>query len=655
MDHVIFEWCKRLPPWHVNALKSIVNADALLDPAHPLQATTGGTTGLAVFAGVLPGGKTRLYMSMNQVEYLRYYIAALKLIDPTEDEVDEWMRRCKEEGLEIEWNKEQGLDVLKRLSLPDSGWWFGEEELADVFGNSLSGNGLSELSITGRLVAALWVNSAQAPVLKESQCIPVTIATEADFKRAMKNAASLYQKTIIAYNDTQAGKAATTTNVQPNTAAESTAAIAEVSRLPPARLSLRPEPLFKRAQASYPLSSAYTASKLTNPGAWLSIDFQGWERECGVVLDVGWAGKWFVQSKDGEFVEQTDGGHWIVQEHEGKLNADMVVPAPEDTQTTARVPARVPYVYGGKSEVLPLDTIKEKVRALIRLMRERGAGGPVHVVVHSADRHIASTALLGLDVIPLDDEPGYASVRKRETDKGAAAGAEAGTSEKVVVFDTSILLAAIINANALTAYPPVPDVERSTWSLARLAQVLARAELLQEGAGAGHVEGNSGNHATVKLECFTTMVVAGVESLRPAVADSAPSVATLSNATISVTATETATEITAVEFSQPTEWGLDLRSLADLQHQTLTAAATATATATASETDLQRTSREEIGLRVFTHVTAVQNRVAQEGARIAAAIAPAIAHDVSGRGPHCAGDDQEGQSEGMATDEYTFQ
>lgn len=40
--------------------------------------------------------------------------------------------------------------------------------------------------------------------------------------------------------------------------------------------------------------------------------------------------------------------------------------------------ARIPYMYGQrKSEVLPLEAVKEKVRALIPLMRERGGGGPV--------------------------------------------------------------------------------------------------------------------------------------------------------------------------------------------------------------------------------------------------------------------------------------
>lgn len=71
-------------------------------------------------------------MNLRQIEYLRYYIAALGLIDPTKDEVDQWRRRCEEEGLESTWYREDSLEGLKRLPLPDSKWWTRQEELADV-------------------------------------------------------------------------------------------------------------------------------------------------------------------------------------------------------------------------------------------------------------------------------------------------------------------------------------------------------------------------------------------------------------------------------------------------------------------------------------------------------------------------------------------
>lgn len=78
-------------------------------------------------------------MSLRQVEYLRYYIHTLNLIDPTSQEVEKWMKRCKEEGVEpSDWfagDDGEGLrelDELRRLPLPDSGWWVRQEELVDV-------------------------------------------------------------------------------------------------------------------------------------------------------------------------------------------------------------------------------------------------------------------------------------------------------------------------------------------------------------------------------------------------------------------------------------------------------------------------------------------------------------------------------------------
>lgn len=43
-----------------------------------------------------------------------------------------------------------------------------------------------------------------------------------------------------------------------------------------------------------------------------------------------------------------------------------------------------------------------------------------------------------MDIVPLDDEPGYASVRARATKEEASAKAGAPESEKVVVFVCSL-------------------------------------------------------------------------------------------------------------------------------------------------------------------------------------------------------------------------
>ncbi|KAJ9104585.1 hypothetical protein QFC21_002083 [Naganishia friedmannii] len=661
LSDVIFEWCKPLPPWHVNAIKSLVNAAALLSPAHPLQVApkNGQASGLAVFAGVLPGGKTRLYMSMRQIEYLRYYIAALGLIDPTKDEVDKWRKRCKEEGVETPCHEEVGLERLKRLPLPDSRWWVREEDLVDV--------------------------------------VSVTIATEDDFKRAMKNAASLYRKRK-SLNDIHAVDAtlSAANKEQPISAIGPTE-----NMTPPAFLSQQPELTIKRAQSSYPLSNAYTASSRTNPGAWLSIDFQVWEPEYGVVLDVGWASKWFVPSEDGEWIEKTDGGHWIVQEHEQKLNANMIIPAAEDGRV-ARGHARIPYMYGGKSEVLPLDVIKEQVRALIPLMRKRGTGGPVHLVVHSADRHIASMTLLGLEIVPLRDEPGCASVRQQEQVEHANAQAEsrAGTLGKLVVFDTSVLLAAIADDNTVTAYPPVSPVQTSTWTQGRLAQALVRGGVLRAEKGGDHrVDGNSGNHAAVsvvrhdragilgenlflishipsgicvekvKLECFTTstlfflrarswkgadaasqntVMVTGIERLRPVLAESAPSFTTTSQATVSAAAAD----IVTPARTRSRDWSLDIRALADMQHQTLTAAVIEMGPYKGKNAD-----NDDGGSRMFTAPTANEDHDAREwdyktAAAVAASSHIANPHIQLNTGP--AGQIQEGDDEEVM-DNYTLQ
>lgn len=178
----------------------------------------------------------------------------------------------------------------------------------------------------------------------------MTIATEDEFKRAMKNAASVYQKTKAALlvNHTEAAAAVADADAGPvpddqapsvtiaewmttTTVAEDVVAPAVPAQPAPPHQHPRqrqhhedPESTFDRAEASYPLSDTYTAappssqtSQTNNPGAWLSIDFQVWENEYGVVLDVGWAGKWFVPSAltgddgAGGWVEKTDGGHWM--------------------------------------------------------------------------------------------------------------------------------------------------------------------------------------------------------------------------------------------------------------------------------------------------------------------------------------------------------
>lgn len=66
--------------------------------------------------------------------------------------------------------------------------------------------------------------------------------------------------------------------------------------------------------------------------------------------------------------------------------------------------------------------------------------------------------------------------------------------------DTSTLLAAVANANSLTAYPLVLPIQTSNWSLERLAQVLlGGGDALRGGPGVGLEDGNSGNRAAVSV------------------------------------------------------------------------------------------------------------------------------------------------------------
>jgi hypothetical protein len=48
-------------------------------------------------------------------------------------------------------------------------------------------------------------------------------------------------------------------------------------------------------------------------GCFLTIEFESWELELGVVLDLGWAACWFEQGKgkSAMWEEKLDQGHWV--------------------------------------------------------------------------------------------------------------------------------------------------------------------------------------------------------------------------------------------------------------------------------------------------------------------------------------------------------
>jgi len=76
---VFYEWSRALPECNlheVRTLKAFIAYDAIVDPEHPLAAENGG---LKVYLGTLPNGEKRLMFSSAQIEYIQYWLYAMKL------------------------------------------------------------------------------------------------------------------------------------------------------------------------------------------------------------------------------------------------------------------------------------------------------------------------------------------------------------------------------------------------------------------------------------------------------------------------------------------------------------------------------------------------------------------------------------------------
>ncbi|KAF8663461.1 hypothetical protein AX16_001031 [Volvariella volvacea WC 439] len=73
-----FEWHKVLPnPEDGRHLKAILSHDALVHPDHPLHIE--GVEGVELFMGTFTTGELRLLFSSAQVDYIRYWLHAMKL------------------------------------------------------------------------------------------------------------------------------------------------------------------------------------------------------------------------------------------------------------------------------------------------------------------------------------------------------------------------------------------------------------------------------------------------------------------------------------------------------------------------------------------------------------------------------------------------
>ncbi|KAG8815093.1 hypothetical protein FRC17_000870 [Serendipita sp. 399] len=70
---------KVLPEEVIKPLKSFLHSESMTSPEHPLYNPTLG--GVELFIGVLPDHESRMLFSSKQVEYLRYWIHAMGLVD----------------------------------------------------------------------------------------------------------------------------------------------------------------------------------------------------------------------------------------------------------------------------------------------------------------------------------------------------------------------------------------------------------------------------------------------------------------------------------------------------------------------------------------------------------------------------------------------
>jgi hypothetical protein len=75
-----YEWPQALPdPDDYAPLKASIAHDALVHPDHPLRKE--GVDGIEMYMGTLQNGESRLLFSSAQVDYMRYWLHAMKLTD----------------------------------------------------------------------------------------------------------------------------------------------------------------------------------------------------------------------------------------------------------------------------------------------------------------------------------------------------------------------------------------------------------------------------------------------------------------------------------------------------------------------------------------------------------------------------------------------
>ncbi|KAL6309686.1 hypothetical protein BKA93DRAFT_849857 [Sparassis latifolia] len=76
---IFFEWPVLPEPKDISPLKALLAYDALVHPDHPLRKA--GIDGIELFLGTFPNGEMRLLFSSTQIEYIRYWLHAMRLTD----------------------------------------------------------------------------------------------------------------------------------------------------------------------------------------------------------------------------------------------------------------------------------------------------------------------------------------------------------------------------------------------------------------------------------------------------------------------------------------------------------------------------------------------------------------------------------------------
>ncbi|KAG8829487.1 hypothetical protein FRC18_009270 [Serendipita sp. 400] len=79
MTDILWEWQKVLPEDVVKPVKSFLHSESMTSPEHPFYNPTLG--GVELFIGVLPDHESRMLFSSKQIEYLRYWLHAMGLVD----------------------------------------------------------------------------------------------------------------------------------------------------------------------------------------------------------------------------------------------------------------------------------------------------------------------------------------------------------------------------------------------------------------------------------------------------------------------------------------------------------------------------------------------------------------------------------------------